>query len=689
MFKSKVTKYTIFLLSVTIMVSCGHSKSGGGSTLSILSTKPVDGETNVSQTPGIVINFSQSVTDVNTDTIQVYEHDPNGPVIATTIPLGTNSNKTFALSPQNQLTANMTYYVRISSMITAINNSSLHITTTTFSFTTGQFASPTVDVVNFEGSNTGFPLNPDFQLLFSVPVTGVTASSIVLTDASGASVELTENGAPTDDYQEYSFMPTNRLAPNTTYILTVEDTITDLSVNHNHCILSEFTFTTGDYTIPTVQWYLPLNTSDMSLNPTIVLQYSKLVNNINDIEIKTTSCTGDNCNIWTGNDFLCGPAAGNTFTCAYTINNLSPSSSYDLIIPQSTIEDDLGDFVTPTTFIFTTGARPTATVHIVPDWADTTQPPFIKLAFSEPVTDVTNVYYSVQLIDNTANNGGGAVVQNITITGGPQNFTVSTRPMTSTSYSISLGQAIVSYDDAGIPMLPAMYFENGFNPADYESPQVISTQVIGGAQGYTNPPAIQIIFNVNVSGVFTGVTVHGNSSTGPLIGASITGSGRTYTITTSNTSSSTYYLVAGPAVTTAVGRVPMTTAGYTYSFNPIDWESPTVTMISPCYYFPGPPYQEAWWEFQFSQSVTNINSGDIILNWGGYNAVYSLTTDSSNNTLTIAQNGQNTNQFCGYNGINCLFILGTQIVHIAPNGETIPIVQYGASLGYPECTTIP
>ena len=694
MFKKNVTKYTIFLLSVIIVASCGHSKSGGSSALTVLSTKPVDGETNVSQTPGIVINFSQSVTDVNPDTIQVYEHDPNGPVMAMTIPLGINSNKTFTLSPQNQLSANMTYYVRISSMITAINNNSLHISTTTFSFTTGQFASPTVDVVNFEGSNTGFPLNPNFQLLFSVPVTGVTTSSVILTDASGAGVELTESSAPADDYQEYSFVPQTPLAPNATYILTVEDTITDLSVNHNHCIFSEFTFTTGDYTIPTVQWYLPLNTSDMSLNPTIVLQYSKLVNNVNDIEINTTSCTGDNCNIWAGNNFLCGPAAGNTFTCAYTVNNLSPSTSYDLTIPQNTMSDDLGDFVTPTTFIFTTGARPTATMSIVPDWADTTQPPFINLAFSEPVTDVTNAAYSVQLIDNTANYGAGAVVQNITITGGPQYYTVTTLPMTSTSYSLSLGDAIISDDDAGIPMSSAVYFPNGFNPADYESPQITSTQVIGGYQGYVNPPAVQLKFNVNVSGMFTGVTVHGNNSTGPLIGATITGYGRTYTVTTDNTSYSTYALVVSPSVSTAVAGVPMTVA-YVYNYTPAGWESATASVGTQCQLIVitsnGSMTESVTYYFKFTKPVNAISTNSISLLLNGSNPGYTLDTSSSY-PLVINQENTNDDRICGLSeffasGTDCTLTLNNNLIgSTAPDGSFIPIAPYSINIGEEQCS---
>ena len=694
MFKNNVIKYTIFLLSVIMVTSCGHSKSGGSGALTILSTKPVDGETNVSQTPGIVINFSQSVTDVNADTVQVYEHDPNGPAIAITIPLGTNSNKTFTLSPQNQLTANMTYYVRISSMITAINNGSLHISTTTFSFTTGQFASPTVDVVNFEGSNTGFPLIPNFQLLFSVPVTGVTTSSVILIDASGASVALTENDAPTDDYQEYSFIPTTPLAPNTTYILTVEDTITDLSVNHNHCIFSEFTFTTGDYTIPTVQWYLPLNTNDMSLNPTIVLQYSKLVNNVNDIEINTTSCTGDNCNIWASNNFLCGPAAGNSFTCAYTVNNLSPSTSYDLSIPQSTISDDLGDFVTPTTFIFTTGARPTATVSIVPDWADTTQSPSLMLAFSESVTDVTNGTYSVQLIDNNANNGTGEAVQNLSIAGGPQYYTVTTLPMTSTSYTLTLGNAIISDDAAGIPISSAVYFPNGFNPKDYESPQITSTQVIGGYQGYTNPPAVQLKFNVKVSGVFTGVTVHGNSSTGPLIGASITGSGRTYTVTTNNTSYGTYYLVASTAVKTAVGGVPMI-AGYVYNYTPVGWESATASVGMQCQFIlitsSGSMTELVTYYFTFSKPVSGISTNSISLLLNGSNPGYTLDTLPSY-PLIINQQNINGNTICGESaffaaGSDCTLTLNNNLIgSTAPDGSFIPIAPYSINIGEEQCS---
>ena len=646
--KLHFTKYVILILVAALFIGCEKSGHSTSPSLSITATQPRDGASNTPQSVSVLVKFTLPAGGVDNNSIQLYEHDLNGPIISTTTPSATNNNTTFTLSPKGVLKANTVYYVRLSPMIYALTNSDLHIKTTTFSFTTGEYESPTAYIPNLAFSQySNVSQTPIFELQFSTPVTGVTTASVTLKQTTtGQSITMVEINSPIQSDTLFTFAPTVVLPAYTTYTLTLDSSITDISANHNQLALTEFTFTTGDYENPTVTLLPTFNTADTGLDPVIVLQYSTNVSGPTNISLGPYYPQL--------NSILCSsPSSSGTITCSTQLN-LKPSTTYTLNVPDNpdAIPCEIYDLsinnncLQPTSFSFTTGAQPSVTATIVPDWADTTQPPTIQLQFTGPaagITGVTDAPDSVWLF-NTTKTDTAHVPINIIQVGNAYTIAAS---LTGTSYTLGMclsGCTIVSNDDAAIPISSWTYLDN-FNPEDYERPTVIPEITPGNgysASGTPNPtslpPSITLIFNVDVTGVTNNsVTLHEGSPTGALVQTStvsIAGinEGNKYTVsTTAPLNNDTYYLVVSPPIATAVGGVTIATYS-PVNFNPVSWESPTVSEASKACYDFGCSSTTGictrWYAFNFSRPVFAPTGSVQVIDCVLYQGCFSTTFDS-------------------------------------------------------------
>lgn len=131
---------------------------------------PLNNATNVSQTPIIQFQFSESVKNVNNTTVKLYESGYYTPISISSINAG--SNNTFSFSPINTLNPFTSYRIVFESGITDTSGNSL--TATTFNFATGDSVIPAVTITTPSNNSTGVSQSQIIQMQFSESVLYVT-----------------------------------------------------------------------------------------------------------------------------------------------------------------------------------------------------------------------------------------------------------------------------------------------------------------------------------------------------------------------------------------------------------------------------------------------------------------------------------------------------------------------------------
>lgn len=311
-------------------------------TVSIIS--PENGAQNISTIPNIAVQFSEPVTHVNSSNIIIYKGSLTGPSIPiSSIIAGTNNTyNIISKIPLNSLT---TYYVSLNNQITDLNGNSLN--PKSFSFTTGSNLNPSVNILYPTNNSIDISISPIIQLQFSKTVKNVNSQNIVLTAYnSGNTVPI--SSITSGDNNTYMFVPVNQLESDTTYAILVKNNITDES--GDQVINSTFYFTTGSDTAPTVSMISPSNNASNVPNlPTIQLQFSQTVQNVNSPNIML---------------YESSPQTGNIipFTIAVESSNiyaLTPSSILDsattfYVVISNGVSGTNGTSIVPITFSFTT-----------------------------------------------------------------------------------------------------------------------------------------------------------------------------------------------------------------------------------------------------------------------------------------------------------------------------------------------
>lgn len=312
-------------------------------TVNILS--PSNNATGISTNPSIQLQFSEAVNNVTPTTITLRAGSTSG----TTIAIGSitaGSNNTFTFSPATALNEQTTYYVVLGSGITDISGNPLN--PTNFQFTTGASTAPTASIISPNNNATGISTNPIIQLQFSKAVINVNQTTVTLRagSVSGSTVIISSITAGANN--TFTFSPGVALSQQTIYYVVLGTGITDTS--GNPLIPTNFHFTTGDFTAPTVDIISPSNNATgISTSPSIQLQFSKAVITVDSSTVKLYQDSDLKIEIAIGKI-----TAGSNNTFTFSPNSVLNGQTTYYVVLSSGITDLSGNSLAPTQFNFTT-----------------------------------------------------------------------------------------------------------------------------------------------------------------------------------------------------------------------------------------------------------------------------------------------------------------------------------------------
>lgn len=250
---------------------------------------PLNGATNTSTQPVIKLDFNKYVNNVNSDTISLREGSVSGAnVIISQI---TASGNDFVFSPLVKLKESTKYIIAISDGITDDHENK--IPATTFSFTTGDFTAPTALMTYPINGGVNMPTKPMILMDFSETVKNINTSNLTLREGSKSGTIVAIDKITPAANNRYMFTPTVALKDKTKYFVVASNGITDLQTNK--MIESSFSFTTGDFTAPSVSILYPGNNETNVLTSAAVkIMFSESVTNvtINTVAIRPGSITG-------------------------------------------------------------------------------------------------------------------------------------------------------------------------------------------------------------------------------------------------------------------------------------------------------------------------------------------------------------------------------------------------------------
>ncbi len=307
---------------------------------------PTNNATDISAGVSIQVQFSETVQHVNTSTVTLYENSLSGK----NIPIGTitkGSNNVYTIIPSVTLDQLATFYVVFNSGIKDMSGNNL--IPTNFHFTTGDFTAPTVSLITPSNNATGISVNPTIQMQFSELVTGVNATNVTLYESSITGKKIAIGTINLGDNNIYTFSPNSALNPMATYYVVLGNGITDTD-GGNQLAPTTFSFTTGDYTAPTVSIINPSNNAtNVPINPNIQIQFSKAVENVgsaNNVLLYQDSIGG---NLVPINAII---SESNNMYVFSPSNALTPGTLYYVVL-SSGITDLSGNQLAPTSFSFT------------------------------------------------------------------------------------------------------------------------------------------------------------------------------------------------------------------------------------------------------------------------------------------------------------------------------------------------
>lgn len=361
MFKN-VHLIVIFFIAL-IIVSCG-----GGAESSNAHSTPItpltivldsnnggisDGESNVSLIPSIILSFNQEMlpASINHQTITLQTITKNNSLNTknTFIALGeftaSNNNTLFTVSPLNHLSTDTTYVINVSKLV-ASQNGEHPQAGTSFSFTTGSVAAPTVVILNPSNHESNVNLTPLIQFQFSESVANVNPTTVKLITTVGSTqvpIESIVAGAN----NTYTLNLNESLSQLTQYNLILESSIHaafDIPLSP-----TQFNFTTGKFSQPTAMLINPNDgATNVNVNTIIQVQFSESVNNVTTATLQLHIESSDGTIIPTQNI----NNIGNDIYQLTPIEPLELGKNY-YITASTQISDDYGHSLNSTTFHFT------------------------------------------------------------------------------------------------------------------------------------------------------------------------------------------------------------------------------------------------------------------------------------------------------------------------------------------------
>lgn len=236
------------------------------------------GTLNQPVTSSVVVTFDTTVTWVsvkNDGDYRITLVEPSGTVVPVSYS-PTSNNSTFTLTPNNNLKPNTIYKILIGKNIRSVTSNSNKLNNSyTYYFKTegtADITRPTVSALYPPSGATDIPIDASISALFSEDMD---AASVELSGAISLSPAVA--GTTTYDSLEATFTPTALLATNTTYTVTVKNTVKDTSGNF---LLNNYTWTfktvNPDSVPPQVLSTTPVNTATgITVTPTINIVFNE------------------------------------------------------------------------------------------------------------------------------------------------------------------------------------------------------------------------------------------------------------------------------------------------------------------------------------------------------------------------------------------------------------------------------
>lgn len=234
---------------------------------------------------------------------------------------------------------------------------------------------PTVEIKSPLNGAIDTSVQPVIKLGFNKHVNHVSSTNISLREGSadGKIIPISEI---TTSENNFVFSPLVKLADLTKYVVVISDGITDDS---NYKVpTTTFSFTTGDFTAPTVtELYPENNASNIPVKPMVKLSFSELVKNVNttNVTLHQDSPTGALIPISeltqdANNGYMFTPTAElKETTKYYVVVNGNVTDLHDNHLVATQFSFTTGDFTAPSASIVSpidnaTGVLTTASVQI-------------------------------------------------------------------------------------------------------------------------------------------------------------------------------------------------------------------------------------------------------------------------------------------------------------------------------------
>jgi Ca2+-binding RTX toxin-like protein/methionine-rich copper-binding protein CopC len=234
---------------------------------SVIASTPSNGSTGIDNTGNIVVTFDQAIlaTSITGQTV-VLTINGQTATINRTATLSADG-KTLTVDPTPTLALNTTYRLALNGTVAGAPNqglrnaAGLRVVNTAVSFTTRTPTAPTVVSSAPANGATGFAVGGNIAVTFNEPVTGVAATTVVLT-VNGSTANL--GRTVTTAGNTLTIDPNANLLPGTTYRVSLNGTVAGSTAGLRNAdgvrlVNTSFTFTTtADTTAPTVIATSPL-----------------------------------------------------------------------------------------------------------------------------------------------------------------------------------------------------------------------------------------------------------------------------------------------------------------------------------------------------------------------------------------------------------------------------------------------
>ena len=265
----KTTKLllTFAILFIALITACAEDDfvETVGVCPVVSSVIPANGTLGVPFNQVISVTFNEPINEATINPATFLVTEANGTVVAGTI---TYSGTTATFKPTNFLKPNTTYTGRITTGVKDKMGNALQ-TDYVWTFATGMIIVPTVTATDPANNATNVALNKTISATFSVPMDPLTLTNSTFTVKQGTN---TVAGSITTSGLTVSFVPTNALATNTVYTVTITTGAKSLQGTP---LASNYVWSFTTVPAPTVTSTDPINNQTaVNLNKTLIANFS-------------------------------------------------------------------------------------------------------------------------------------------------------------------------------------------------------------------------------------------------------------------------------------------------------------------------------------------------------------------------------------------------------------------------------